>query len=738
MHTCQSHTCSRRDVLRNGSLVAAAAFVSIWAPIATSIATAQTIPDFCFIQVSDIHVNPRPTGMAPQAGGRSVDTLAWICKEVAKPQKQEPYGITAPTPAFVFATGDITEYGVIGETWSDFLACFSSLKCPLHVIPGNHDNTWTAMYHIMRERHGGDNFSFDQFGCHFVGLTTASPQEPVPSIDRRMLNWLRDDLAKIKTDTPVFVFVHHPLHGREFASPFETYRLREVLDGHNIVLILDGHGHGVNHGQWENLDRVMGGSTFGPNTGYSVISVVGGVLRVAYRFQGDKPMQGLLEKPVQKATSAGKITIVSPKSGEPVADRKDLPVRVRVDSPGAIQSVAVEVNCKDKEQTTLEAGGDGYHGRLDIRELSPGLHVLSVTVKDATGREVHHAEAVEIAPDKGTLAVRRYQHDAGFKAGPLLHDGLMIVADTAGVVTAFDASFKPQWRVETGGEVLATPTAADNALLFGSGDGIVRSVAPASGAPLWQYKANAPVYAQVVVHKGIAYVGDNEGYVHAIRAGDGKERWAVKASEYSIEAAGAVCGDAFCVGAWDGYVYGLALKDGSLLWKQRCPMGQGGQTTRYLAAADCPPVVVGDHLFITDRGYRLGQYQSDGSYVRDLRDKCAGIGQSEDGRCIYARTLDDRLIKYEADGSVAWSRPVPMGRFPIQPTERAGKVFVCSNVGLLTVLDARDGSTLWTYQVAPQLYVMGAVAADDRGVAYVTDMDGCITVIGPEDALARR
>ena len=148
MRACRNHTWDRREVLRSWSVIAAAAVVSILLPMSATPVAAQAIPDFCFIQTSDIHINPRPAGVAPQAGGRSVDAVAWLCKEAAKPQKQEPYGITTPVPAFVFATGDITEYGVIGETWSDFLGCFSSLECPLYVIPGNHDNTWTAMYQI--------------------------------------------------------------------------------------------------------------------------------------------------------------------------------------------------------------------------------------------------------------------------------------------------------------------------------------------------------------------------------------------------------------------------------------------------------------------------------------------------------------------------------------------------------------------------------------------------------------
>ena len=73
---------------------------------------------------------------------------------------------------------------------------------------------------------------------------------------------------------------------------------------------------------------------------------------------------------------------------------------------------------------------------------------------------------------------------------------------------------------------------------------------------------------------------------------------------------------------------------------------------------------------------------------------------------------------------------MPLGRFPIPPTEQAGRVYVCSNRGLLTVLDAAAGRILWTYQVTPRLHVMAAVAVDDQGTVYTADMDGVLTAIG--------
>lgn len=684
--------------------------------------------NFSFLHISDVHIGPMPETGPGDEGARSVETIHWICEQAGKPQRQDPYGVTAPPPAFVIATGDLTEFGVIGSTWPFLEKLFEPLPGRLYVVPGNHDNTWTAMLWIMRRRHGGDSYSFDHGGFHFVGLNTASPQEPLPCLDRRTLEWLRADLKRVSPRTPLILFMHHPLYTNEFASPYEQLRLLDVLEGRRVSVILDGHGHNVSAGQWEGIDRVMGGSTFGPNAGYGVVSVLGGTLRITYRFREGKPMKASLEKPAL-GPPLPDVDIVLPGRGTlPAGAANDALFQVR--TPKDVQAVSLDVDGTDERKGRLTRNGQGYTARLDIRGLLPGRHFVRVEFRPAAGPPFHRAAAFTLAPSSGRFA--RCEHGAGFKAGPLLLNNLVIVADTAGTVTGLDRSFRRRWSMKTGGEVLCTPAVDGDRILFGSGDGFVYGVSADDGSRIWQYDAKAPVYARPAVHDGIAYAGDIEGFVHAIETRNGRPVWRRKVATFTIESEGAIVGDGFCVGAWDGYVYMLDRRNGSVRWKQPCPMGQfQGTVNRYYAAADCPPVFLGGRIFVTDRSYRLGMYEPEGRYLRQLRENVSAIGPSEDGHSVYARTLDDRLIRYDAAGSVIWDVPVPAGRFPVPPTERGGKVYVCSNRGRLTILTAADGAPVASFQVTPGLHVMGAVAADDQAVAYVTDTDGGLTAAAP-------
>src|SRR6185436_17038111 len=116
--------------------------------------------------------------------------------------------------------------------------------------------------------------------------------------------------------------------------------------------------------------------------------------------------------------------------------------------------------------------------------------------------------------------------------------------------------------------------------------------------------------------------------------------------------------------------------------------------SRYFAAADCPPLIVDERLFVVDRAYRLGVYALDGKYLGELATGIAAIGRSEDGHSFYARGLEKGLTRFDAMGRPVWTNPITLGRFPIPPTEIGGKVYVCSNRGTLTVHQAANGQEL--------------------------------------------
>ena len=708
--------------------------------------------DFSLIHFTDAHINPHLLRTGEPGPVRGAETIRWICQQAGVPQELAPFGITAPTPSFALVTGDLTEYGVIDDSWEIFENAFRDLPCPMYVLPGNHDNTWVAMYHVMRRRHGGENYSFDKFGCRFVCISSASPQEPVPTVDAKTRAWLKADLESAPPGTPVFLALHHPLYSDEFANPAELETLLDLLRNYNVVLMLYGHGHRATHADIGGIDGIMGGSTFGNHAGYGILSVQDGVLRYAYRYhQGDPEApdgekkgpvwKPLLEKPLARTVPKRLFEIDVPREGfmckteVVVVDLGFSAPRESAAAEKAVVTVEVDGQGVEPAQQPSLSSDERYHRAfgIPIEGLTSGAHLLTagVTMPDGTKdrrTRVFHIER----PD--THVVWREQFPAAIKAGPVVVGHLLIAARNDGAVLALDKwTGQKRWEFATGGEILGTPAWTDDTIVFGSGDGKVYAL-DRDGKQRWVFDAGLPVYGWPLIDSGTVYIGDNGGRMHALNLADGKVRWTFTRADYAIESKPAIWKDMIVFGAWDGYLYALSRADGKLRWKSPGPKSSEGTAARYYAPADCGPIVVDGNLFACDRGYQLGMYSPEGALATQWPIKSSGIGPAPKGRSFFARTLDNRVCKLDKDGGVMWEVNVPAGRFPIAPTAQSGRVYVCSNRGLLSVLDAADGKLVWQYQATPGLYVMAPVTvdvaeSDASPVCYVAGMDGSLTAL---------
>jgi outer membrane protein assembly factor BamB len=728
-------------------------------PVLAAGLSLASIEDFAFVQVSDVHVEPHLARTGDPGPLRGGDTIEWICRAAVGPQTIAPFGITTPAPAFGLATGDLTEYGVIDDTWSIFQQAFAPLPYPLYVLPGNHDNTWVAMYHIMREKYGGENYSFDQYGCHFACICSASPQEPVPTIDAKTRAWLKHGLESTAPGTPVFVALHHPPYSDEFA-PAEYDTLIDLLRDYNVVLMLYGHGHNVSHRNMDGIDGVMGGSTFGKNAGYAVISMRDGTLRVAYRYHhepgegkqapGGPAWRKLLEKPLTRNTPQRLFSLEGGDLGGR-AHGDSLDFTIDVSAGVELAEIRAQIDGKEVEaQRSRAAGfsprGAGRSGRskavahglwsVDARGLISGFHLLTVHATSTDGAKDLRTSTFA-TQDVKEYCVWLKNFDAAVKAGPVVAGDKLIVARTDGAVLALDPTTGDElWSFATGGEILGTPAWTGAALVFGSGDGKVYAL-DERGELLWSSNAGMPVYGSPLIHGETVYIGDNGGRMHALDVESGKPCWTFERADYAIECRPCVWGDLLVFGAWDGYLYALRRSDGTLAWKAWGPKSSDGQAARYYAPADCGPATLGgtdvapvtDTLFVCDRGYILGTYDRAGSQGKRLGEGISAIATDFSGRYLYCRSKDDRVCKFNAAGEKLWDKAIPAGRFPIPPTCHKDTVYVCSNRGLLSVLDASDGSVRWQYQVTPGFYVMAPVAVDEEGTCYVAGMDGTITAL---------
>jgi outer membrane protein assembly factor BamB len=710
----QGSSLSQRGTTESLSLVAILLLASL-APCPAAEKSA-VVPDFTFIQATDVH--------APMAQSRATISRIPGLGEIDLPL----FGIKVPKPSFVIVTGDMNEFGGGSGWWEEYLSYWKGCTIPVYHGLGNHDNTWHANLKFLRDLGLGPCYSFDKSGCHFISLMTPTLQDPRPSIAEEAILWLEKDLAKIGTQTPVFVFFHHPLPGSEFASRYDYDRLLDVLHHYNTVLLLAGHSHGHVHHVVEGIDQTTGGSTFGPDPGFAVISVKDGVLREAYwKAAQPAPDLKLLEKTIPAKSSYPDIEIASPSfraSGD-----STLNVSARLSGPMAVEKATYSVD--DEMEGELKLSGQApdwsASGSADLSKLLPGAHYLRVDF--AKGGE-HYTRSTEFffEPTNGPTAWRAYLA-ASSKVTPVIADGVVYVGANDGKLHAIKAETgKELWVADTGAEILAEPLVDGGKVYSANGLGVVSAYTTA-GKKVWSFTAGDAVYSSPVMADGKVIFGCNDGWLYALDAVTGKPVWLNKDGTYTIESKPFVWNGKVYYGAWDQYIRCVNVRDGKLVWQQICEGSRVAKAAkRYYSPADAMPVVTEGKLMIADRNMMLTILNAETGEPAGSMRQVSATGVSEDGKFVYLRKLNGSVAKIDSSGKEIWSVGALVGAIPTAPTEKNGVVYVSSGKGTVSAIAADSGKVLWQYQGSPQLFVMSSVACDGAN-AYVTAFDGSLTAI---------
>ncbi len=686
-----------------------------------------SIPNFTFVQISDTHAPSEQTR-------QTINQLKNLWKVDLK-----PFGIQSYAPAFIINTGDMTEFGE--EGWTTYQSYWQGINIPLYNVLGNHDNTWAPLRDKLRAEHGSPFYSFDTVGCHFIILESATVQDPLPSFCEEEINWVKDDLKKIKTDTPIFLCFHHPLDSTEFASPYERYRLLELFQPYNLVCILVGHGHSDRYHNFEGWDGVEGGSSFGGNPGFNLITVSNNTLYVVYYTANDSTAKkALLQKPILKQKEYPNIVISQPAESK-VIKEKSFEVRsVVYKFPGNIGNALYQMD--GGKFGTLSNAGSYYGATISTDGLVNGVHYLRLIFSNSqitafrTQKFIFEKSGEPSAKWCVTL-------QSSSKTSPVLDHETLYVGGTDGKLYALDqVTGKTKWTYGTGGEVISKPAVVNGIIYFGSGDGNFYAVS-SDGKNKWQYKANSPIYSSPCVQDGTVYFGSRNGILYALRADSGVMQWKYNpGGSYCIQDQPVIKAGLVYYAAWDSYVYAIDAKTGNLAWRVHNAGSEIRKAAKkYYSAAASSPVITKSlaDFYITDRDWYLNAMNLETGILSWYTTNCLAVSASEDGEFLYVRTLrgESQLQKWTLEGKFVWACPIWLNqfdaaralRYTVAPVEKNGKVYVVSCWGTLYCVDSKDGKILWQYQITPQLAVMSAPTVDDFGTVYVTAMDGTVTAI---------
>lgn len=693
------------------------------------------VRDFSFLHFSDTHIDPRSRDQPYNKNGRSVQALEWLTERSGEPVIQEAYGLKGGLPAFAIHTGDVLEYGPVDRAWTDFETAVSRLACPVCVVPGNHDNTWGEINHLMRHTYGNDSYSFDYGSCHFVCINSSGLLDPLPCLDRRTLDWVDKDLANVPPSTPLFIALHHPLsEDAGYASEFDKLRLWKLLHGRKVALIMDGHWHTVHCRKWQGIDRVNGGAMFGEHTGYNSITLSEGILRIVFEYKEDSELRPktvpLLEKPLDEVSALH-------------CHELELPNEVRAGEPFhlVVKKVSSEARGRAwidnhvKQAQRWKKSPEVLSADLPTTEVCPGWHFVSARVRTRDGRVTTTGERFKILPAEGApYEIYETNVGAGVKARPVVSDDLICVANTCGTVFGLSPTLKTKWSYDTRSQIVHSLTRADGRILIGDIDGVVHSLRVADGGLEWRAVVPNAIYAAPGIAGRQAYYFDASGYCSSICYDDGQVSWSRKIADIGFESEPHVHEHRLIAAAWDGFIYSIDSRSGGIDWRTWNPKGHIDIKSRYYGAADCPTTTSWNALYACDRAWVLGQYSLGGEFQRVVLENVASISARRVGQGLYAKTLNDRLLQLDPSGRTLWESQVMTGRAPTQPMEVGKHVAVLSDTGILSVLDSETGAKWIEYSVSPRLFCLSGIGSDALNTLVMGDMDGLVTcmVLGAE------
>ena len=202
-----------------------------------------------FVQISDSHI-----GFDKPANTDVTGTLrAAIAKIKSEPQP----------PEFILHTGDLTHLSKPSE-FDTLQQVMGESSLPVFYVPGEHDvlgdDGRSYLERFGKDTQGAGWYSFDRGGVHFVGLVNVLNLKAggLGSLGPEQLDWLKRDVQRLASSTPIVVFAHIPLWSvyPEWGwGTDDSEQALSYLKRFGSVSVLNGHIHQV-------MQKVEGTVTF--------------------------------------------------------------------------------------------------------------------------------------------------------------------------------------------------------------------------------------------------------------------------------------------------------------------------------------------------------------------------------------------------------------------------------------------------------------------------------------------
>lgn len=305
-----------------------------------------------------------------------------------------------------------------------------------------------------------------------------------------------------------------------------------------------------------------------------------------------------------------------------------------------------------------------------------------------------------------------WSHDLGAwkdapegRVQPALADGMLVVADGADWLRAFDArSGKLRWERRTGIAITGGIGVAGELLLVGTRRGEVIAYALKDGVLQWRVTVSSEVLTPPAVADGVAIIRSGDGKLFALNVSDGKRLWVFERSEPTLSLRGvgsaAIAGDQVFAGFANGKLVALNLKDGSLLWETTIASPQGRSELERMVDVDADPLVIGDTVYAAAYQGRVVALTRSSGQVLWGRDMSVYNNMAADEHALYLS--DDHGAVWALDrssGAALWKQEKLHNRMVSAPVLFGDYLVAADFEGYLHWLARDDGRLVGRYHV---------------------------------------
>lgn len=439
--------------------------------------------------------------------------------------------------AFVVLTGDITELGT-NEQLKLAKQILDSLKIPYYIIPGNHDTGWSESGGVMLSTiFGSDKFSFEYNGIRFLGCASGPYVRMSDGhVPRNAVNWLGDELKKVKPRQPIIFLNHYPIDD----GLDNWYEITDRLRQQNTWAILCGHGHSNKAMNFEDIPGVMGRSNLrakAPIGGYNLVNI-----------------------------SDSSITFSEKKPG--------------IDSLHHWTSVPVTNKPYDQQKTFTRPGYDmnkkfaqvsrRWMYASDANIIStPAVNESSVIVGNQNGK---------IASFNIKTGKQQWSYQTGgaiFSSAAIAGSNVIVGSGDENIYCLDLKTGKLKWKKHTKAAVLGSPLVNGDTVFIGGSDHSFHALDIKTGSNIWEFsRLDGPVVSTPLLYQGKLIFGAWDRNLYALNSSTGQLDWKWNNGSSVINYSPASCTPVAADGivytvAPDRFISAIDATTGQALWRNK-------------------------------------------------------------------------------------------------------------------------------------------------------------------------